>query len=226
MHKIVNTGALLILVLLFSCTKDDSSCPENIYAGRYDPTDKALSTCPYEENATVIFSDSLGNTLEFTVSEKRFNVIHWSIPGHCPTNYYQMIKFSHDGGRWEVLLENDTASVLLEIAVLTLLDYDTHKIFDQLVVSVGVFDAVFYQTLDLPVDQRLMRDPEFEKRRSNIGFEESITILGTTFKEVYHEKYFDHNFQFKTYYNYDQGVVSFRDNYGKRWVFEEMKIGD
>jgi len=221
MHNIVNTGALLILVLLFSCTKDDSSCPENIFTGRYDPTDKALSACPYQENSTVIFSDSLGNTLEFTVSAKRFNVLHLSIPGHCPTNYYQMIVFSLDGGMWTVSLDNDSADIHLDVEVLTLLDYDTQKIYDQLVVSIGVFDTISYQTLNLPVDQRLMRDPEFEKRSNNIKFEESIAILGKTFKEVYHEK-FDHNFQFKTYYNYDQGVVSFKDNYGKRWVFEEM----
>ena len=122
-----------------------------------------------------------------------------------------------------MVLENDAASLLLEIAVLSLMDYDTHRVYDELFVSVGVADTIFYQVFNLPVDHRQLSETDFERRMQHIAFEDSITIFDRVFTDVYHDKSFDHDFPFKTYYNVEKGIVSFKDNTGKRWVFEGVK---
>lgn len=222
----MNTKTNLILFLLgmlvISCNKDDSSCSDTIYLGDFTPTEKSLSTIPYRENTTVVFADSLGEIYEFKVAQKPFRMLHWSIPGTCPTNYYQEVAFEHGGGLKEYILENDTSGIVHEVGVLSLQYFDNHKIYDELTVTYGIVDSGYYQTINHAVDQRLLRDVEFENLTRIIALEESRTFFGKTFKDVYHEKYKEDTFMFKTYYNYEQGIVSFRDGTGKRWVFKEI----
>lgn len=223
--RMKNALVLLLFTALASCSKDESSCPETIFLGEFSPTEFALDALPYKQNTTVIFTDSLSNRLEFTVSEPPFQMMQWVIPGPCPVNYYQQVNFEHFGGTKMFLLENDSAALLLQVMVLSVQEYESRKIYDDLVVTIGVTEpggGAYYQTLTLPVDQRTLRDPEFERIRTHIFFDDSASFLGKTFQGVYHEMGLTDADNFKTYYTFEEGVVSFRDQEGRRWVFEEV----
>lgn len=212
-----------LLILSVACSRDDdSSCDDNTYLGEFSPTDKAMSALPYQENEIVVFTDSLGNQIDFRVSGKEYSLLQWIVPGYCPTNYYYPVDFHHDGGQWMVRLENDSSDFQLDVQVLSVQEFYTHKIYDDLAVTYQT-DGYGHQCLNLPVDQRTLRDLEYEDILYGIEVEESMTFFGKTFNNVYHRGYFADTSFNKTYYNYEVGIVAIRDEHGRRWVFDSVR---
>lgn len=206
----------LVLLLLSACTKD-LGCPDAIDLGTYVPTEKALDFVPYKSLKSVVFEDSIGNRWTYQTAPSTFQYDRWQIPGPCPENYYETVNYIHHGGHWETSLENDSVPIKIYVAVLSLQDYETRKIYDELVVNLYEPDSGYHQSLNLPVDQRLLRNPEFERLKKATRKAETREFFGQTFFDVYHDLTPD-MYPFKTYYTAEQGIVAFRDQSGKLWV--------
>jgi hypothetical protein len=211
----------LVIAILTSC-REDQGCPDAIYLGTFEPTEHAISFVPYAFVKSVVFEDSLGTQVEFTRAPSTFRYDHWEIPGPCPENYYETVDFIHDGGHWEISLVNDSLPFQLIVSVLSVQEYKTRKIYDDLVIDLYEPGVHCHQSLNLPVDQRLLRDPEFERVNNAIRQEEAMDFFGRTFHDVYHNLIpMDH--PFKTFYTADQGIVAFRNKSGKLWVLKELR---
>ena len=212
---------LIIGIILVSCKKEDT-CPETIYRGDFTYTQKSLDSVPYLNKTTIVFRDSLNQEIEFTVTDKGDSDWHWVFWGHCASNYYDTVNYDFNAKAREIEIKNDSINFYFTLYISTLLDFEYFQEYDLLFINHNYADSNSFQNLEIMTDQRSIRDKDAEKINSPILFETEFEIFEKTYHNVYHNKYMDMYFANKLYYNSEYGIVSFKDNSGKRWVFERF----
>ena len=181
-----------------------------------------MDSVPYLNKTTVVFRDSLNQEIKFTVTDKGDNDWHWTLPGNCETNYYDTIFYDFNAKAREIEIKNDSINFYFTLYITTLLDWENFQEYDLLLINHNLADSNGFQNLEIMTDQRSITNKEAEKINSTILFETEFEIFEKTYYDVYHNKYMDIYFANKLYYNSEYGIVSFKDNSGKRWVFERF----
>lgn len=214
--------SFLIGLALFSCKKEEESCSD-IYHGSTTYTEKSLESIPYLDKSIVIFKDSLNQEIEFIVKDLGDKEASWEFPGNCETNFNDTILHRLDVKLRKIELNNDSIEFHFGIYIITLLDWDYFRKYDKLFVVHNIGDSIFLQNFEMVSDRRDVPEKQAEEINFAVNtLEPEIEIFGETFQDVYHLKFFDKYAPHKLYYNIEFGVISFKDNTGKRWVFERF----
>lgn len=208
-------------IVLISCKKTEKPCSD-IYEGDFSYTQKSLESIPYLDKSMIFFKDSLGNEIGFTVEDQGDRPISREFPSTCETNYYDTVVHHYDVKRRLITLDNDSIDFYFEVGLSTLMEWSYFNEFDKLYVSHNLNDSTFFGNFEMISDRRALKDKQVEDINFGVAFEKEQTIFGEVFNDVYHVDYFDYFAPHKLFYNNEFGVVSFKDNTGKRWVFERF----
>jgi len=162
------------------------------------------------------------NNILFQSYKKMPFITHISVRKHI-TNFNDTILHRLDAKQRRIKMSNDSITFYFEMYIITMLDWDYYRKHDKLFVVHNIGDSIFYQNFEMLTDRRDVPEKQAEEINFAVNtLEPEIEIFGETFQDVYHLKFFDKYAPHKLYYNIEFGVISFKDNTGKRWVFQRF----
>ncbi len=222
----MNTRSIILMFVtglaIFSCEKKEENCTD-INEGTFICTHKSLECVPYWGKSIAVYRDSLNNQIELTIQQQQDAILKWSMPKLCPVNNKDTIYYNFESTRKQITLGNDSLNFYLEINLMTLLDWQYFKKYDLIVIDHNLTDTSVLQNFEMAVDPRDVPEQRIKLVNDRtVAFETEIEILGETYDSVYHVNFMGINSPNKLYYSFGSGVVSFKDNTGKRWVFEKF----
>jgi hypothetical protein len=212
--KLISLFSFLIF-LNFSCTKEpdkflDPSIDPEINLGTFSLLQSSIDKIPYNNKKGVVFVDSLNNEVSFkftnfgrTLQEEKFYTSDPNIPKSVAI--YKLTSYANN-----YVLENDSLMIhfYMKLYVVPDLTNPTQK----MVADLFWIRGDFYNYSDY-ID---IRTSSFKKKNVINNF----NINNRDFTDV---SFNDSSDPFiKMYFNYDYGIVSFKDKKGKTWRFERF----
>lgn len=223
----MKTPAILISIvisslLIISCNKNES-CPDNISLGDISYTEKTLASMQsYFDKTSVVFKDSLDQEIAFYIIDRSDTVSSHRFLGSCETNPGQNVFYEYKSTLRVIGLTNDSLGHIF-IYINTDLAFDSYEFYDNLRVDNLVSYPTGYQSLNMLVDRRNVSEQQASEINSNVLVEDQTVILGKSFNETYHMKSTSVPDVQIIYYNYEFGIVSFKDATAKTWVFDRFE---
>ena len=217
---------LLLTVSIFCCKNDDAikgtSCKKRTAnIGDFQLLDESIAAIAYYDHDSVYFKDSIGNELKLTMSStplrdtETSQITKYNVDSDCDTVIY---KYSSQF-RFNYLI-NEVAKIRFNCSLESSGYYsnpesgdvaDVYRILMQYPDAPGTYSQVF----GITINQRTWPS-DFNNRK--LG---SIEIFGKTFKNV-EKPAFQHPLS-TILYNKEFGIVSFTDNYNKKWIFDRFE---
>ena len=210
MNKLIFLFAISI-VFLISCKEDTGDCADDL--GTFTMLPSSISQVPYGSVSSVVFVDTFGTELHFTITKTEEFTVKGPIidgPEYCYTTHQLSYLLRDDS------LDIDLAVILMatparfsptEVYSPDILNITYHDP-NPAVVSYGVFNKILNDG-GAPVNFT-----------PNMVFD-SIVILGRTFLAVEQTHYTNpHNW---LVFNSTEGIVAFEDDFGNRWRFERFE---
>jgi hypothetical protein len=218
----MNKRSLILIIFtgiaMISCEKKDETCMD-VHEGTFIYTQKSLECVPYWEKSIAVYRDSLNNLIELTIQQHQDDLLEWSMPRLCPISNKDTIYYNFRSTTKHVTLGNDSINFYLDVNIMTSLDWQYFKKFDLIFINHNLTDSSGLQNFEMGVDPRDVPEQRIELvNNRTIAFEPKIEVFGEEYDSAYHVKFMDFNSPNKLYYSYRSGVVSFKDNTGKRWV--------
>ena len=223
---------LLIALILFflvsttsSCKKEsiEEQCAEE-YLGEISLLESSRNSIPYNENTSLYFRDSLENETIFQIDmEIEGYKEKWNVSYHFACEFDNSIQkiYNIKIDQYRYII-SESANTLDKQFALHLAPEPSYNPFnidtisDQLGVYKGrVSNSGAYATnLKILVNPRNLSEDEIKLFQSPV---DEITLLNRTFYDVYI------SLDSKEYYNYEKGLVAFRDYDEKLWVLDKTE---
>ena len=227
-HLIVALILLFLVSVISSCKKEsiEEQCAEE-YLGEMYLLESSRNSIPYNKNTSLYFQDSLENETVFQVDMEnvgyRIMNRYYSEPCEFDNSLEKIYKVRSDHYRYFISESTKT----LNLTFLLVLDiqpsyypFNINKISDELGVGRGSktdsTTAAYGINLNILVDPRTLSEDEIKKRNFQSPVDE-ITLLNRTFYDVYISS------NSKEYYNYELGLIAFRDYDEKLWVLDKTE---
>lgn len=210
-------------ILFITSCKNYITCPETTDRGDIYYTEHSLETIPYIGKTKVIFKDSNDEELVFKINDFGDTIRHHRFQGVCQTDPGQQIFITYNALNRTVQLRNDSIPASFFITIDIYLTFDDHSEYDNFSISYAEDNSPDYQHFKMLVDKRDITIEQAEDVNKYIAFENQVNVLGKTFNDVSHLKNPDYNYSHLLYYNFEYGVVSFKDFSGKIWVFDRIE---
>ena len=239
MRRLVYGFLFFVVIIQLSCRKDmvhfippeteepemnptDTSKKITIELDGYKLLQSSLDTMPYNGKQRVLFVDSVRNTLILNISEQD------KIMGNPIRYKYNVFeqgdtvayKYGAEFKRFEIYNENE--EIYFDHTLKTHINpVDTTEVY--------VADAltIFYKVPDSPSYYAAGIFFHFTAQRTHPDIINSATtvipemvFIGKTFQDVWHRDVPDPTL--KLYYNYEVGIVAFRDESGRLWRFDRF----
>lgn len=186
------------------------ACSDETDLGEYKLLEESKNAIPYSGNMLLTFTDSLGNQTVFEYDETQNGTGMGYQEGKTPEGEDFSAKVENYGcylGEKEMNLGID-----FRISLAVNVDFlSTWEITDLLHVDLNYNKEDYHQAhfLEQVIAPREATTTYLEQFPEEIS---EITLLDQTFTNVYTDNYST------LYYNYEQGVVAFKDFSGKLWV--------
>jgi hypothetical protein len=216
----------LIILCFSACKKEpDQVLPDfpwdcDYDIGTYEILPSSYAKIPYEGKQGVVFQDSLGNQVHFTQTDILSLHQESYILKHDPNDesidiyycYYKDSKFYQ--------LYNDSLDFSISVKLYANPYYSAPLkgfIADQLTASIIKVNGpdFFFSSFSTTIDQRT-----FPEINQNL-VEPVYDCFGRQFLQVEHQQFILS--QPAIYFNMTEGVVSFKDDIGKKWCFERFE---
>jgi hypothetical protein len=229
------TGVLFCALHLGSCTYDkvvvipefpefpefpvDLDCDENI--GAFQLLSSSLDYTPYGGKDSVVFVDSLGTELVFSVKENPIDTFKAALIKHDVFVTGDTVRYCYQTESKSFFLENAQEDLKLKVSIDARPDYDDPapgKVSDEFNIWYIFPDpSPFYsiQVYFATIDQRT---GSFSDHNIEIP---QLEVFGKTFTDV--EKPSFNSTHITIWYNRAEGIVSFIDANGKKWRWDGFR---
>ena len=228
MRKTVDSIYILIIIIsilfIHSCKKDSISLCGEEFLGEMYLLESSRNSIPYNENSNLFFQDSLGNEILFEVdmNNRGYEVWdgHFSMQcEHDPTQQ-KVYGVIFDDYRYYLIDKSDSLNIrfLIELSVSASSDpFTIDTVSDRLHIHrSSKYDTVSYASnLQIIVNPRNMPENEVDWFEKPV---EELQLLDKTFNDVYIS-----NLDSNEYYNYESGLIAFKDWDGKLWVLDRVE---
>lgn len=216
----------LSLLILFSCKKEEpidtpDMCAEK-FVGEFKLLENARSSIPYLENTRLFFKDVNGHQAiyEFLYANRGYDILSISTTQPCESDSSraQIVKASSDS--YLYLINEVTDIINMKFMVRLNVEpffQDTIAASDQLGVSIS-YDSIgpdYTGTLTLLINPREIPQQAITHFSKPL---EEVVLIDRTFFNVYT------NADFSFFYNYEQGIIAFKDKEKHLWVLEKTEI--
>lgn len=221
---------LLFCIVFFSCKKGDNDTPlpavdkYNVDIGEFYLLDESIEATPYFGKQYVTFVDSLGNKMKFHIDEKERSLSKTAIGTLYRYNVYEQgdtVRYFYTKEYKYCKLTTPSADLGLTISLSAQPYYfgpNNQGVSDKLQIlyerdieGKNSTSLAFYITID-------GRTLGFNYAPSQELSE--ITFFNKTFEHVFYLEFLKPKSLF--YFNYEVGIVAFRDPDGKMWRFERF----
>lgn len=221
---------LSITVLLNSCTKDadeidildEENCTD-LDLGEFKLLDDSINKLAYADQSKIIFVDSLGNEVEFTISESDV------FEGESTSYRYDVceigdtVRYIYRGENKFFIINNDSLELNLRLwldveAYIQPEVRDSNYIADFLEIYCRTPDS---QTTRRLVFSHIINARSWPEEESYVMPISDIEIYGKTFSNVLKMTYKTEITQ--VMFNYEFGIISFTDLRDKLWRFDRME---
>ena len=198
---------LISFSLLFSCKKDDKiDTYKSVFIGDFSLLPDSKSKFPYNGINNIIFEDSLKNEVKFKLSNKIDTVITATLKDSI-----KKINYSYKVGEINYEYKQDSLNISLMILMESQY-FDSAKVYDELLAyRNGAAE------LRILVNQRDLSN-DYIKTYPFDTAAVKINIFGTTFNNVFAYSCFRKE-STKVEFNFDLGIVEFKDKNNKTWVY-------
>lgn len=229
-EKYFSVIAIILLVSLFltsSCSKDkiEDLCAEE-YLGEIYLLESSRNSIPYNENTSLYFQDSLGNETIFQIDMEYYGykIRNFSHIQTCEYDNSLEKKYKVHKDKYSYVIKESAQTLnkrfLLRLETEPFYDpfspvsYDT--IYDRLAVFIAskTDSTSYYSNLRILVNPRNLSENDIDDFIDPV---EEITLLNKTFYSVFISKIS------KEYYNYEYGLIAFRDWDNKLWVLDKTE---
>tara|TARA_B100000809_G_scaffold127834_1_gene125983 strand:- start:426 stop:1082 length:657 start_codon:yes stop_codon:yes gene_type:complete len=215
-QPLLNIILLSSIFLIFSQCKKENVDPEQIEEnvgikrGEIKLSNAELNIVPYLINDTVIFKDSLGNTLIFQVESRQTHLgrVYKNGGTDSSTDYYDIEALTVS------LSDNNMNNIMLRLSA-PLPYYCSNQNINKnhFVVSTHMDgSASFNGYIDTT-------DFYFTIQGVSIPFHNTLTLINNTYNSVYEFNY-SQNGSSITYYNKTEGIVGFKMEDGTIWYLD------
>jgi hypothetical protein len=235
MKIISNIVVLIICGFLLGCpdqeatTSNSTLCPSEFDLGDISLIDNSLAKFPYSEvDSKAIFTDSLGNEIDFEIKNLSTREQITSLPGKCSYNQSQNVTYIFKLIYRYVELVNDSLDLRFNISMTPELYpffYSESEGNDILILNLN-------KPVDSSVDNEIFR-LFVNRRNSNSGsgflgiqpnYEETISLNDTNFEIVFWDQKVIMNNDFKIYFTMQNGIIGIQNqNTGLFLVFESVE---
>jgi len=219
----------LLAISLFSCNDDENDfninalpCTNNL--GHFELLPSSLTILPYEGKSKVIFKDSLDNRVEFIITREEHPVSSkfyvTNISGHG-----MPVKYCYTTHRLAYILHND--SLLLDFGVdlsanPAEIGSSPNNAKDELIIS-GIPEINPYELPYAVFTEYADHDNGVFIGQFNI-LDTSYECFGEIFQNVEHLNTASTiTDPYEIHFNFNEGLVSFRDLSGHHWCFERFE---
>lgn len=222
---------LIALFLTTSCAKEkdesliNPSAPECCdveHLGSFNLMPSSRESIPYQEDVNLIFKNEFNNEVLFAFRNGLYGYDSTdnSTSQECPCNpaFNQTMKAKGDTYSYLLAEPQGTLNVRFYISLsVRMFHGEENLIADILDVSLSEEqDTSSYGGLyTLLVDRRNLSD-DYVKWYNTMPAD-SVEMLGKTFYNVYSDE------EGIAWYNYDKGLVAFKDRENKLWVFDRIE---
>ena len=223
-YPVIGLLLLFLVSAISSCKKEsiEEQCAEE-YLGEIYLIESSRNSIPYNENTSLYFQDSLENETIFQIDMENegYKIWNGSIHEACEfdNSIQKIYKIKYDQ-YWYIISESaKTLDKQFALALATEPSpYPTNSetISDQLTVYKSrVSNSSAYVTnLKILVNPRNLSEDDIKRFQSPV---DEITLLNRTFYDVYISS------DSKEYYNYEAGLIAFRDYDEKLWVLDKTE---
>jgi hypothetical protein len=224
----IRFSALIVISLLLivnACKKEDQ-CIEQ-YLGDFRILETSESSVPYQQSALLYFVDSVNHEIVYSLDfdDVKYDTETRVSQADCETSgdRYTATRHTVDFHEYDIIENEFTTGVEFWLRlwpVMLSFRYEEPYVVDRLdIISSMQSDAGWSTVLQIVVDQRNVPD-EFLSIPPHDSYPEPIqelTLLSKSFTDVYVDA--DSNL----YYNYEHGIVAFRDIDQNLWVLDRTE---
>ena len=225
-HLYISTILVTILLLFVGCTKENEpefieeiveTAPCAAQNIEFTLLNDSFKSIPYIKEKTLIFTDSLNNeiSLEFSPKKRTFYTTQGSI--NCALDNSKKTTINAKIDTFEFDLTSNNAidlSILFRLQAVIGFDKDSVFVRDMLdIITFPKAGGSNISQLNIQVNQRT--NYYFNKSNNFHNSVESIQLNGKTYYDVFYDHGVDN-----LYYNYELGLVAFRDKSKKLWVLK------
>lgn len=228
MRKKIDCINILIIIIsilfIHSCKKDSIRLCGEEFLGEMFLLESSRNSIPYNENSNLFFNDSLGNEILFEVDMNNLGYEVWdsdfSMQCEHDPSQQKVYEVIHDVYRYYITDKSDSLNIrfLIHLSADPSRDpFTVDSVSDRLHVHRrSKYDTISYASnLQIIVNPRNMRENEVDWFQKPV---EELQLLDKTFNDVY-ISLLDSN----EYYNYESGLIAFKDWDGKLWVLDRVE---
>jgi len=228
-NTIVSLIMIFSITLISSCKKESVNLCGEEYLGEMFLLESSRNSIPYIENTNLYFQDSLGNEIVLVVDMNNtgYKIEDGKYIIACEQDNSQQKEYgiTTDSYRYLIVEKYDTLNILYSLTLEVRPSYTPFTI-DSLadiikVCSGSKFDTNSYSfgcNLTILVNPRNMKEKDlnwFQKNRKPV---DELTLLNKTFQNVYISQLDSNEF-----YNFEYGLIAFKDSDKKLWVLDRLE---
>lgn len=230
--KILTKQLIIIIVGILainSCSKDenennieDNPCKDEII-GEYHLFENSRNCIPYDQDLLLYFKDSQTKQVVFEAKMKhgQYPQVLYTEVTQCEFDNSEEKKYLAKGEGVSYSIEEPLKSlgISFDLALLNcFLSTDNFQVFDELTIKMdySIENNNSHRNISALINSSQLTDDQIESYSQPIIINE-ITILNKTFHDVYSDS------NEKVFYNFEVGLVAFRDNTDNFWVFEKVE---
>lgn len=235
----LKVSSLIIIFSVLSCSEpsinnnfQQTVNQDTIETVHYELKDSSIIKMPYKGKTKVIFVDAQSNYLEFTIQEKELET-------HSESSYNEQLN-KCEPPSWttqnkEIKLINDSLNLIFLLELKT--DLDDSGSYEKTFRDLLILWTVSYPDKDKKNNSTLDTDNVRESRKalfqwvvdrrtsiyeSNRTSVDSLLIEGQTFYDVIEQNPNRQGNQLSIKFNFEYGIISFRDFERKQWRFSHF----
>jgi len=215
----------LPLLVIVSCTYETGIEPDryNVDVGTFALLEESLAMMPYQGETQVVFVDSLEQEIIFNIAEAPFGSYTGIILDHNVYEPGDTVRYHFSAERKTISLENDSLEVKFELSVAAtpyFADLEKGYVADvtRILLYTPMSTFVAVSVFNHIVNQRTWPSAS----SSTIEHYDTLFVFNMEFHDVLKNSYVFLPPPSIVYFNYDVGIVSFTDHFGKRWRFERF----